>query len=888
MSSLFKIKFFNIKLINLGKSLLYTFNILIMNNSDNLLQKLENVRLNIQDDRIGMENESLKKSIRDNLYYLLGKDEYMANNRDLYMAVAYTVRDRLIQRWIQTSQTYINHNVKNVYYLSAEFLMGKQLENNLINLNIYEKIEKALKENAMPPLNELIKEEHEPGLGNGGLGRLAACFLDSLSTLQMPSMGYGIRYEFGIFEQEIKNGWQIEKPDFWLQDINPWEIERPEYKVQVNFGGHTEYYKDSEGKIRVKWIPSRTILGIPFDTPVAGYKNDTVNTLRLWSAKADKDFDFQIFNSGDYVRAVNEKVLSENISKVLYPNDNLPQGKQLRLEQQYFFVCCSLKDIIRNHLLNNPNLENLQEKAAIQLNDTHPSIAIAELMRILLDEHFMQWDQAWNITKNTFAYTNHTLLPEALEKWPVSLFETLLPRHLEIIYEINARFLAEIPARYKSNHKMLSELSIIEEGKEKKIRMANLACIGSFKVNGVAELHSELLKTRVMPEFNELYPNKFINKTNGVTLRRWMLLGNPELSKFISENIGNQWITEENKLKELEKFSDNIEFLKQWRRIKQNNKERLGVIIENLTGIKTNPNSIFDIQVKRIHEYKRQLLNALHIVALYNRIKDNPEEQFTPRTFIFGGKSAPGYYNAKLIIKLINSIADVVNNDPEVNNKLKVVYLPNFCVSLGEKIYPAADLSEQISTAGKEASGTGNMKFSLNGALTIGTLDGANVEIRQCVGEDNFFLFGLTEGQVYELRNRGYNAREYYEYNYELKRVVDLIYSGKFSNGDQGLFRPLMDSLMYNDEYMLFADYQLYSDAQKRVSSAYLNENLWTKMSLLNTARSGFFSSDRTIREYCSEIWGINQMIIDVDINKLDIESIKQSIKRLDEINNKI
>ncbi len=834
----------------------------------------------VEDDRTGMTIETLKRAFRDNLYYLQGKDEYLANTNDLYMALAYTVRDRLIQRWIRTTQTYFNNNVKSVYYLSAEFLLGKQLLHNLVNLNLYDKASKAVQEISLANIDDLIDQEAEPGLGNGGLGRLAACFLDSLSNLEIPAVGYGIRYEFGIFEQKILNGFQIEKPDRWLSWGNPWELARMEYRVEVGFGGHTRSCKDREGRYKVEWIPDNTIIGVPYDTPVAGYNNNTVNTLRLWSARAGDDFDLEIFNAGDYTKAVRDKMNSENISKVLYPNDSLPQGRELRLKQQYFFVACSLKDIIRHHLLNNNNLDNLFEKAAIQLNDTHPSIGIAELMRLLLDEYYMPWDKAWNITRRTFAYTNHTLLSEALEKWPVSLFQRLLPRHLEIIYELNERFMEEIKVKYPENNSKLAHLSLIEEAQEKQIRMANLACLGSHKVNGVAALHTELLKQKVMQDFYQLWPEKFTNKTNGVTPRRWILLSNPKLATLISQKLGTSWIKNLDEVKQLEQFVNDAEFCKQWQKIKLDNKKELAIYIKEILDIEVDPNSLFDIQVKRIHEYKRQLLSVLHIIALYNRLKADPKQEMVPRTFIFGGKAAPGYFIAKLIIKLINSVAEVVNNDPIVQNRLKVVFLPNFCVSLGEFVYPAADLSEQISTAGKEASGTGNMKFSMNGALTIGTLDGANIEIRECVGEENFFLFGLTEDEVSNGKANGYNPYQYYQNNYELRGVIDAIAWGVFSHGNTDLFRPLIDSLLYRDEYMLLADYEAYTDCQEKVSQAFKDEMAWTKMSILNAARVGKFSSDRTIKEYCHEIWKVSPVPIDLKEEEVDFETLKASLQK--------
>ncbi|MFN3360204.1 MAG: glycogen/starch/alpha-glucan phosphorylase, partial [Pseudanabaenaceae cyanobacterium] len=670
----------------------------------------------IEDDRTGLSVETIKRAFADNLFFIQGKYDAIATPKDYYMALSYTMRDRLLQRWLKTLKTYAEQNVKQVYYLSAEFLMGRHLGNSLINLNIYDNVKQALAESGLN-LEEILEIEPDPGLGNGGLGRLAACFLDSLATLEIPAMGYGIRYEFGIFHQSIQDGWQVEIPDKWLRGGNPWEIERIDETVEVKYGGYTEIYHDDKGRPHVRWIPEQTVIGVPYDTPIPGYATNTVNTLRLWKAEAGEDFNFQAFNAGDYDGAVASKMRSETISKVLYPNDNTPQGRQLRLEQQFFFVSCSLQDLIRRHLKLNPSLDNLHEKAAIQLNDTHPAVAVAELMRLLVDEHNMDWDKAWWITQQTIAYTNHTLMPEALEKWSVDLFSRVLPRHLEIIYEINHRFLEDIRSWYPKDEELVARLSLIEEGMEKKVRMAHLATVGSHKVNGVAALHTELLKKDVLRDFYHLWPEKFTNKTNGVTPRRWLLLSNPELSALISEKIGKNWLTHTEELRQLEQFLNDGEFCQRWRQIKQNNKQRLARYILQHTGIEVNVNSLFDIQVKRIHEYKRQHLAILHVITLYHRIKQNPSIDIVPRTFIFGGKAAPGYFMAKLIIKLINSVANVVNRDPDVHGRLKVVFLPNFTVSQGQVMYPAADLSEQISTAGKEASGTGNMKFAMNGAL---------------------------------------------------------------------------------------------------------------------------------------------------------------------------
>ncbi|MEM1171425.1 MAG: glycogen/starch/alpha-glucan phosphorylase [Cyanobacteria bacterium P01_H01_bin.35] len=824
----------------------------------------EKVKIQVEDDRTGTSLDTIKRAIADNLYYIQGKDLEFATPYDYYMALAYTVRDRLLHRYLKTTKTYFKQNVKTVYYLSAEFLMGRQLAKNLVNVGCWEVARQALEESCLQ-LDDLIEKEPEPGLGNGGLGRLAACFLDSLSTLEIPAVGYGIRYEFGIFKQHIHNGFQVEKPDKWLSFGNPWEIPRHEEQVEIKLGGYTEAYTNKQGNYRVRWIPARKVIGMPYDTLVPGYNTNTVNTLRLWSAKASNEFDLQIFDSGDYNRAVEEKTISENISKVLYPNDNIFQGKMLRLQQQYFFVSCSLQDIIRTHLSRNPNLENFQEKAAIQLNDTHPSIGIAELMRLLIDEHDMEWEKAWNITQNTFGYTNHTLLAEALERWPVSMFATLLPRHLEIIYEINFHFLEQVKKRYPGDDARLARMSLIEEFPEKRVRMAHLACAGAHAINGVAALHTQLLKTDVLRDFYELWPEKFMNKTNGITPRRWLLISNPKLALLITDKIGNNWIKNLEEIKQLEKFIDDPEFRQNWNQIKSENKQDLADYIEAKTGVVVNPNSLFDIQVKRLHEYKRQLLSVLHIITLYNRIKQNPDTDILHRTFIFGAKAAPGYYMAKLIIKLINAVGEIVNNDLDVRDRLKVVFVPNFSVSIGQRIYPAADLSEQISTAGKEASGTGNMKFSLNGALTIGTLDGANIEIREAVGAENFFLFGLTVEEVKALKYEGYNPEQYYTYNKELRQVIDRIASGYFSPGKPNLFHPLIASLLEKDEYFLLADYQSYIDCQERVNEAYRNPEHWTRMSIINSINMGKFSADRTIWEYCQEIWNVEPMKIDME-----------------------
>jgi len=818
----------------------------------------------VEDDRTGLNVETLKRAFLDNLFYIQGKFPDIATQNDYYMALAYTVRDRLLKRWLQTARAYAQQGSRTICYLSAEFLMGPHLGNNLINLGIYDDIKQAMDELGLD-LDVLMEQEEEPGLGNGGLGRLAACYLDSMATLELPSIGYGIRYEYGIFEQDIRDGWQVERTDKWLKYGNPWEIARPEWAVPVKLGGHTEHYTDDHGRYRVRWVPYQVVMGVPHDTPILGYRVNTANTLRLWRAEAAESFDFEAFNSGDYVGAVQEKMVSENLSKVLYPNDNISQGKQLRLAQQIFFVSCSLQDMIRIMQRQKLPLEEFHEKFVVQLNDTHPAIAIAELMRLLIDDHGLDWSKAWYITTHTFAYTNHTLLPEALERWPLSLLKTMLPRHLEIIYEINRRFLDDVRIKFPENPEVLRRMSIIDEDGERYVRMAHLACVGSFAINGVAALHTELLKQDVLNDFFTLYPDKFNNKTNGVTPRRFMVLSNPRLTNLITSKIGDGWVKNLDDLRKLEGYVDDPEFRHQFHQIKRSIKQDLAAYVHENYGVTISPDSLFDIQAKRIHEYKRQHLNALYIVTLYNRLKNNPDLDITPRTFLFGGKAAPGYYIAKLVIKLINSIADVVNRDPDVRDRLKVLFLKDYSVKFAQRIYPAADLSEQISTAGKEASGTGNMKFAMNGALTIGTLDGANIEIREEVGEDNFFLFGLTAAEVYAMKSQGYNPREYYESNAELRLAMDRIASGLFSHGDRDLFKPLLDSLLNRDDYMLMADYQSYVECQDRVSEVFRNKEQWTRMAILNMARMGKFSSDRSIRDYAQGFWQVSPVSIELE-----------------------
>lgn len=820
-------------------------------------------QIQIEDDRTGLAIPTIRRAIADNLFYIQGKYPGIASKNDYYMALAYTVRDRMLQKWLATTQAYFKPETRIVCYLSAEFLLGPHLANNLVNLDIYEQVRNAVEDSGLD-LNELIEQEEEPGLGNGGLGRLAACYMESLSSLEVPAIGYGIRYEYGIFDQTFCDGWQVEITDKWLRFGNPWEIPHPEEAVEVKLGGHTESYTDDQGNYRVRWIPAKVVKAIPYDTPTLGYRVNTCNTLRLWKAEAIESFDFQSFNVGDYYGAVREKVTSENITKVLYPNDEQIEGKELRLEQQFFFVSSSLQDMIRLHLASGRSLDTFHEKFVVQLNDTHPAIAVAELMRLLVDEHHLEWSKAWEITSKTCAYTNHTLLPEALEKWSLPIFGKLLPRHLEIIYELNQRFLDQVRIQYPNDEAKLSRLSLIDDSGDKYVRMANLASLGAFAINGVAALHTELLKISVLKDVYELWPEKFSNKTNGVTPRRWMVVCNPRLTNLINLKIGDHWVKYLDELHALEPFAEDAEFRKAWAQVKQDNKADLAKRIEAKTGVIVNPKSLFDVQIKRIHEYKRQHLNVLHIITLYNQIKRNPNLDITPRTFIFGGKAAPGYYMAKLIIKLINSVAEVVNNDPIVGDRLKVVFMPDYNVTNSQAIFPSADISEQISTAGYEASGTGNMKLSLNGALTIGTLDGANVEIREEVGAENFFLFGLTAPQVKEIRAQGYNPWDYYNQNSQLKEVIDLISSGFFARGDSSVFRPFVENLLWKDPYLLFADYQSYIDCQAKVSEAYRDRDKWAKMSILNVARMGKFSSDRSIRDYCNDIWHVQPLPIEI------------------------
>jgi starch phosphorylase len=806
--------------------------------------------------RTGLTSEDIKQDFRENVRCGLGRLERAATRHDLYYALALTIRDRVFQRTVESMESYGGANARRVAYLSAEYLPGPHLANNLLNLDITEATREALRSLDID-LDQIITQEEEPGLGNGGLGRLASCFMDSLASIEVPAIGYGIRYEFGIFDQVIRDGWQYEITDKWLRFGNPWEVARSEIAYEIKFGGRTKTYTDARGRSRVRWNPDTEVKGIAYDTPIAGYRVGTCNILRLWKAEAVESFDFAAFNHGDYYRAVLDKVASETITKVLYPNDEVAVGKELRLKQQFFFTSCSLQDMLRIHSLLGGTPATFHEKWAVQLNDTHPALAVAELMRLLVDEHGLGWEEAWTVTRATFAYTNHTLLPEALEKWPVQLFGALLPRHLEIVYEINRCFLDEVRAAFPGDDARVARLSLIEESGPRYVRMAHLACVGGHMINGVAQLHSELLKQTVLRDFAELWPKKFCNVTNGATPRRFVALSNPGFTKLITSRIGDGWLQDLNQLRNLEPLADDAEFQRQWRDIKLANKRRLAALIAERTGIKVAPESLFDVQVKRIHEYKRQHLAALHIITLYLRLRKDPQADVPARTFIFGGKAAPGYFMAKRIIKLINAAGEIINADPTVHNRLKVVFFPDFNVTNAQLVYPAADLSEQISTAGKEASGTGNMKFALNGALTIGTLDGANVEIREEVGAENFFLFGLTAPEVAELKARGYRPRDFYEENSALREVIDFVASGALGRGDRELFRPIVENLLDHDPFLLLADYQAYIDAQERVSALWCNPQAWTRMSILNTARMGKFSSDRSIRDYCERVWNI-------------------------------
>ncbi|MDA1106975.1 MAG: glycogen/starch/alpha-glucan phosphorylase [Proteobacteria bacterium] len=804
-----------------------------------------------------MDVEAIRQSLANRLEYSAGKDLYTATPRDWFSVVTYTVRDRLIERWMETMRTYYREDSKRVYYLSLEFLTGRALINSLLNLGVLKEYREALDEIGLE-LDEIVEFEPEAALGNGGLGRLAACFLDSMATLGLPGYGYGIRYEYGMFHQGIESGHQVEHPDNWLRYGNPWEFARPEMLYPVHFFGRVVDYVDEHGKSHFQWVDGEEVLAMAYDTPVPGYGTNTVNNMRLWASKSSRDFDLKYFNDGDYIRAVQDKSASESISKVLYPDDTTSMGRGLRLKQEYFFVSASLQDILARFHKVHDDIGKLPDKVAIQLNDTHPAIAIPELMRLLVDKYTVPWERAWDITQRTFSYTNHTLLPEALETWPAALFEVMLPRHLQIIFEINHHFLRQVIHRHPGDLDLLRRMSIIHEDGEQRVRMAHLAIVGSHKVNGVAALHTHLLKTTLFSDFERNFPGRIVNKTNGITPRLWLNQANLPLTQLISSHIGSGWLTNLDELRKLAPLAADRTFRAAFRAAKRANKERLARLIQQRLGIEVNIDSLFDVHVKRIHEYKRQLLNLLHVITLYNRIRANGGDGIVPRTVVFGGKAAPAYAMAKLIIKLINDVADVVNNNPNVRDRLKVVFIPNYNVSTALDIIPAADLSEQISTAGTEASGTGNMKFALNGALTIGTLDGANVEIRDEVGADNIFIFGLTTEEVRRLRGEGYRPRDYYHANSELRQALDMIGSGFFSADAPALYHPIIHNLLDGgDHYLLLADYASYVACQEQVAQLYGDQEEWTRKAILNTAGMGKFSSDRTIREYAEEIWNV-------------------------------
>ena len=815
-----------------------------------------------RDRRRDTDVESLKHSFLNHLRFTLAKVPESATRRDQFVALTMTVRDRLIERWIATHREYHERaGTKRVYYLSLEFLIGRMLGNSLINLNMYDECYQALEEIGYD-LEEIRELEEDAGLGNGGLGRLAACFLDSMATLQLPGYGYGIRYDYGMFHQHIRDGHQVEEPDDWLRFGCPWEIARPEHTFRIQYYGRSECYTDAAGCQRFRWVNTDDIVAMPYDVPVPGHANNTVNTLRLFSAKSARGFDLNDFNHGDYMRACENKSRAENITKVLYPKEDMPQGRELRLKQEYLLVSASLQDILGRFLRQNDDLLLLPDRAAIQLNDTHPALAIPELMRLLMDEYGLGWDEAWNVTTRTFAYTNHTVMPEALEKWPVWLMAKLLPRHLQITYEINHRFLKQVTHRYPDDHARIARMSLIEEGGEPRVRMATLAVVGSHSVNGVSELHSRILVEDLLRDFHEFFPGKFNNKTNGITQRRWLRKANAPLSYLIRDAIGDGWVSDLYQLRRLVPLADDPEFRSRWSEIKRLNKDRLAAHVRREQNLILDPDTLFDCQVKRLHEYKRQILNVLHVVTLYNRIRAGATDM-VPRTVMLAGKAAPGYYQAKLIVKLVNSIADVVNCDPVAAPLLQVAFLPDYRVSLAEQIFPASDLSQQISTAGTEASGTGNMKFALNGALTIGTLDGANIEMLHEIGKDYMFIFGMTTEEVHARKAAGYNPWEIYDSNPELRAAIDMIGSGFFNRREPGLFQILVDGLLrHGDPFMVLADYEAYIACQGRVDSAYRDREWWTRASIINTASMGRFSSDRTIREYAEQIWNVQPVPI--------------------------
>ncbi len=812
-------------------------------------------RLTLPPTGLPLDAGAIQQSFLNHVQHTQGKHPSAATELDQFMSIAHTARDRMFDRWTRTWRRNIRERPKRVYYLSMEYLLGRLLEDGMLSLDIKQASHEALEDLGMD-LSEVEHQEQDAGLGNGGLGRLAACFLDSMATLGLAAIGYGIRYEYGIFRQDIVGGAQLEKPDNWLRYGNPWEVARPERLYPVNFGGRVIQYSGSSGRMVHEWVDAQEVYAMAYDIPVPGYQNGMVNTLRLWSAKATREFELSYFNRGDYIKAVEEKSATENITRVLYPNDNLLAGKELRLKQEYFLVSATLQDCLRRHLERNVDLENLTDQAVFQLNDTHPALAIAEMMRLLTDVHGFNWDKAWETTRRCFAYTNHTILPEALERWPVWLMERVLPRHLQIIYDINQRFLADVRRRYPGDEGRAQRLSLIEEGTEKRVRMAHLAIVGSRRVNGVSALHTELLKKEIFHEFHELYPDKIINQTNGVTPRRWLFKCNPALSRLITSRIGDGWVTDLDQLQKLARFADDPELQHEWQAVKHANKERLAAHLKRYHDIDLDPTYLLDSHVKRLHEYKRQLLNVLHIVSLYLNLRSRRAEDRLPRTFLFSGKAAPGYDMAKRIIHLINGVAETVNADPTTRGRLRVVFVPNYGVTLAEQIIPATDVSEQISTAGTEASGTGNMKFALNGALTVGTLDGANIEIKEAVGEENMFLFGLEAEAAEALRQGGYDPKQLYVADPGIRAALDAIQSGMFSPDEPGRFRPIVESLLDNDHFLVLADFKSYAACQRGVEAVYRDQAEWTRRAILNVAEMGRFSSDHTVLGYARDIWG--------------------------------
>jgi len=833
--------------------------------------------------RYGLTGKDIAQDFAEQLKYSFDADVYHTTKEGRYSALAMAIRDRIIHQWDLSRKTQRASGAKRVYYLSLEFLMGRALTNNIINLGIEKETREALSSLGYS-LEELMEAEPDAGLGNGGLGRLAACFLDSLATLEIPAYGYGIRYNYGIFRQQIRNGWQVEHPDNWLKDGNPWEVRRSDLVYPVYFGGEVKVIREN-GKDQFKWIPSDQVNGMAYDTPIVGYGGKTVNTLRLWSALSPLEFSFQEFNSGDYTEAVRNKINAENISQVLYPNDTLYMGKELRLKQQYFFVACSLADIVRRFKRSGKySWQKFPEEAAIQLNDTHPSITVPELMRILIDQEGLPWDDAWDITQRTLGYTNHTLMPEALEKWSVPMLESILPRHMQIIYEINQRFIEKAVSFFPMQGDKVAKVSIIEESNPKMVRMANLSIIGTHSTNGVAAIHSELLKTSMFPEFNLIFPDRFNNKTNGITQRRWLLDANPALAKKITDAIGDGWITDYDQIKKLRKYADDPAFVEDFGKIKSQAKAIAANWLKDDCGITVNPNTLFDVQVKRIHEYKRQLMNAFNIILIYNRMKNDKayRESFPPTTFLFGGKAAPGYVNAKLIIKFIGSISKLINNDSQVNKIINVHFMPDYRVTMAERVIPATNISEQISTAGLEASGTGNMKFMFNGALTMGTLDGANIEIADEAGKENCFIFGHTESEIVELRKNGYNPWDWINRDEEIKAMIALFDSHYFNVNEPDIFRPLRDSVLGNggDRYCIFADLRMYNDRHNEATNLYRDDiREWNRKGIINIASSGKFSSDRTIREYANDIWHVGSCPVKKSTKDTVLEDAKKISK---------